>query len=122
MEKGSEELSEFERTALDWRAADAVHGSAGGSGGVFFASWPGGQRVVVKGSGEPAREVFATRVLRALGVATPACRTLQYGDAEYEQLKLRLLALSSGELQHRVAKVRRRRRGCVTSLTCRHSA
>ncbi len=106
IERGAE--SPFETTPLDWRAAEAVHASSGGSGGVFFVSLPGNRRVAVKGSGEAAREVFATRVLRRLGVAAPACRTLLFGEEEYEALKERLAELSEGELRHRVLKVRAR--------------
>jgi hypothetical protein len=107
-EEGLAAAAAFERTPLAWDEAVDVEGSSGGSGGVFFATFRSGLRVAVKGSGEAAREVYATRVLRRLGLAAPACRLLLFENDEYQALKARLAALSEkkdeGELRHRILK------------------
>lgn len=64
------------RSALDWSAAVSLSTSDGGSGGVFFFDWSDGTRVVLKGTGEPARELFAQKVLSLCGASAPLCRVV----------------------------------------------
>ncbi len=87
-------------TATSWDHATAVHSSSGGSGGVFFVSGLDGscasKQVVLKGSGEPAREAFATRVLRRLNVATPHVRVINFSTLEWANVKATIARLCEG--------------------------
>ena len=90
--------------ATDWNECVRMEGSSGGSGGVVFCSWSSGAKAVLKGTTETSREVFATRVLRRLGVFAPHVRLIQFSDLEYAHVKEAVARLCSGELLYRVQK------------------
>ncbi len=105
-----------EITSASWKHASCISSSHGGSGGVFFVDFPSAveetraaanestKKLVVKGSGEPAREVFATRVLRLLGLCSPDVRVVSFSMLEWAEVKLAVQRLCVGELRFRCEK------------------
>lgn len=52
-----------ELTSLQWDKASDLSSPSAGSSGLFIVTLPSG-KVVVKGSGDPAKELFACRIGR----------------------------------------------------------
>jgi hypothetical protein len=89
---------------VDFATVSEVSASSGGSGGVFFVTFETGKKGVLKGTTETSRELFATRILRRLGVASPHCRPLCFSTLEYKEMKDALAAHCKGELLYRAKK------------------
>lgn len=94
-----------ETTAASWSQSSGLDLSQGGSGGVVFVhGLQPAKSAVLKGSGEPAREVFATRLLRLLNIPTPQVRVICYSSLEWARVKETIARLGSGEARVQAEK------------------
>lgn len=89
---------------VDWSAVSRIHCSAGGSAGVFFCTFADGRHVVLKGSMEPAREIFMTRIMRLVNQSAPHIREVSFGELEYSKIKECVSAHLQGEDLHKATK------------------
>lgn len=106
---GGEFVLELSENVLsfDWKEASKLNFSSGGSGGVLFVSFNNGKKLVLKGTMEPAREVFSSRLMRRLGLGHPVVRPIGFADAEWRSLEEAMLRLESSLLADERIRLKR---------------